>query len=201
MPQPSWSPGGDGTGYCGEHVPGWRCEDRGIHDPGRVESNETHAEGLALLDTETTFASTKATFQARARIARSPGWLAALEGQELDGYEIHMGRTEGASPWLEIVARNREPAQHPDGAASSDGRIWGCYLHGLFANDVLRRALLVYLAGRRGLGADPRWGEPSPASERYDRLADIVAASCDLGAIGKLVGLDLTRAASARSVR
>jgi adenosylcobyric acid synthase len=71
----------------------------------------------------------------------------------------------------------------------------GTYLHGLFANDALRRALLVQLAMRRGVAADPRWGTPSDASERYDRLADIVAASCDLGAIGKLVGLDLQRPA------
>jgi hypothetical protein len=33
------------------------------------------------------------------------------------------------------------------------------------------------------------------ASERYDWLADIVAPSCDLGVIGKLVGLNLRQVA------
>jgi adenosylcobyric acid synthase len=78
-----------------------------------------------------------------------------------------------------------------------DGNVVGTYLHGLLVNDELRRALLRQLAERRGVVPDPRWGTPSSASERYDRLADIVAASCDLAAIGKLVGLDLRRQAAA----
>ena len=71
----------------------------------------------------------------------------------------------------------------------------GTYLHGLFANDALRRALLLYLAARRGVPADPRWGAPSSAAARYDRLADVVGAACNLAAIGKLLGLDLGRGA------
>jgi adenosylcobyric acid synthase len=60
----------------------------------------------------------------------------------LSGYEIHVGGTEGpdsARPWVEIEGR-------PEGASSADGRVQGCYLHGLFASDAFRRA---YLAGFR----------------------------------------------------
>ncbi|MEL6684064.1 MAG: cobyric acid synthase CobQ, partial [Pseudomonadota bacterium] len=38
--------------------------------------------------------------------------------------------------WLSIDGR-------PEGAASSDGRIMGCYLHGLFAADAFRAAFLA----------------------------------------------------------
>ena len=40
----------------------------------------------------------------------------------------------------------------PDGAVSADGRIAGCYLHGLFASDAFRRA---FLAAARGRGRRP----------------------------------------------
>src|SRR5262249_56532844 len=100
------------------------------------------------------------------------------------------GRGGGAPP-LEVVERRDRAVTAWDGASSAGGAVVGTYLHGLLANDGLRRALLVGLAARRGLPPDPRWGAPSSAAERYDRLADIVAAACDVAAIGKLVGLRL----------
>jgi adenosylcobyric acid synthase len=67
-------------------------------------------------------------------------------GENLAGYEIHMGRTAGpdcARPFAEIDGK-------PDGATSSDGRISGTYLHGLFASDRFRTACLQ----RFGAGSD-----------------------------------------------
>jgi cobyric acid synthase len=65
----------------------------------------------------------------------------------------------------------------------------GTYLHGLFADGALRRALLGWLAHGKGVTPDPRWGASQPSSARYDRLADAVAAAVDVAAIAKLVGL------------
>ena len=48
---------------------------------------------------------------------------------------MHMGLTTGPgtdNPWL-ILDDAR-----PDGARSSDGLVWGSYVHGLFADDVFR---------------------------------------------------------------
>jgi adenosylcobyric acid synthase len=59
-----------------------------------------------------------------------------------------MGRTEGAalaSPMLDLGGR-------PDGAISADGRIMGCYLHGLFAADGFRHAFLARLRARPASG-------------------------------------------------
>jgi adenosylcobyric acid synthase len=87
-----------------------------------------------------------------------------------------MGRTSGGSPWLEITCRNGTPAGVADGAASDDGRVWGCYLHGLFANTPLRRLWLASLS--------EDWQESeSPAASLHatlDRLADAVEAALDM---------------------
>jgi adenosylcobyric acid synthase len=56
----------------------------------------------------------------------------------LSGYEIHLGRTTGADCQRAMVSINGRD----DGAISADGRVMGTYLHGLFANDAYRAALL-----------------------------------------------------------
>ncbi|MEX2228141.1 MAG: cobyric acid synthase CobQ, partial [Dehalococcoidia bacterium] len=81
-----------------------------------------------------------------------------------------------------------------DGAVSPSGNVVGTYLHGLFASDGLRRALLHVLARRRGADVDTAWGAPVP--DPYDRLAGLVAPSLDLRAIGALAGLDVTAQAA-----
>ena len=40
----------------------------------------------------------------------------------------------------------------PDGAVSADGRVMGCYLHGLFAADGFRHAFLSRLKNRAASG-------------------------------------------------
>ena len=58
--------------------------------------------------------------------------------QPIDAYEIHIGRSEGADcahPFARIEGK-------PEGAISTDGRVQGSYLHGLFTSDAFRRAFL-----------------------------------------------------------
>ena len=58
------------------------------------------------------------------------------------GYEMHVGRTTGRDCARAVVtfADGRD-----DGAASADGRVSGCYVHGLFADDRQRSAWLARL--------------------------------------------------------
>ncbi|RPJ42808.1 MAG: hypothetical protein EHM21_12325, partial [Chloroflexi bacterium] len=123
-----------------------------IRDPQRLESNQAQAQGIGLLPTQTQFLPEKATFQVRAVVRAGSGWFRAIDGQPLEGYEIHMGETTGSSPnWLQIVEQNHRPVHLLDGSASADGRIWGCYLHGIFGNDAFRHAWLKSL-GWEGAG-------------------------------------------------
>ena len=80
------------VGICG----GYQMLDRTISDPNRVESAEGQVEGLGLLPVDTIFEAVKATYQARARIETDRGFFAEIEGQEIEGYEIHMGHSRGA---------------------------------------------------------------------------------------------------------
>ena len=61
---------------------------------------------------------------------------------------MHMGETTGpdrARPMFSLAGRD-------DGAISENGRIQGCYLHGLFADDDYRRVFLSRLKARHSSG-------------------------------------------------
>jgi adenosylcobyric acid synthase len=176
-------------GICG----GYQMLGVAVHDPHGVESPAGTTKGLGLLAVETWLEPEKTTVRVRGRVPAAPGPFGGAAGSPIDAYEIHVGRTDagGLHPAFEIVARQGRAVTERDGASSGGGRVVGTYLHGLFANDALRRALLVHLASRRGLEPDARWGAASSAAARYDRLADVVGAACDLAAIGKLVGREL----------
>lgn len=161
------------VGICG----GYQMLGTALHDPERIESNQTVTAGLGVLPIATAFAPMKATFQAQGRILAGPGWLARLQGQEIQGYEIHMGRTESPASWLEIERRNGEAVQIADGCASPDGKIWGCYLHGLFDNPGFRAAWLSSL-GWSEAGSARHWSESIEAA--FDRLADEIEAVVDM---------------------
>ena len=57
-----------------------------VRDPEQVESPVDEMAGLGLLPVETTFAASKATHQARARLLGGPGWLGGLAGRSVEGY-------------------------------------------------------------------------------------------------------------------
>ena len=128
--------GGWVVGLCG----GYQMLGRSIADPDGVEGPAERVEGLALLDVDTLLSGDKTTRFARGTHSGS--------GAAVEGYEIHLGKTEGPDCERPLVHLNTGP----DGAVSTDGRVMGCYLHGLFASDAFRAAFLEQL-GARGTAA------------------------------------------------
>jgi len=169
------------VGICG----GYQMLGRSIQDLEHSESPIDLVPGLGLLAAETVFEAEKATHRAQARLLGGPGWLAGLAGQMVWGYEIHMGRTQGEQTWLEIMERSGSPVRLRDGVVSHDGRMWGCYLHGLFQNQPLRRAWLASL-GWRGEGIQDQ--SLAGHEEGFERLADAVEAALDMKYLETLVG-------------
>jgi adenosylcobyric acid synthase len=146
--------GGRVIGICG----GYQMLGRTIRDPDGIEGDVREVGGLGLLDVETVMAPEKRLANAK---ARSLAYDVALEG-----YEIHLGRTEGPDhrrPYVEIEGR-------ADGATTADGRIAGTYLHRLFDSDPFRARLLESF-GISGAGADYR--------RSVDRALDDVAAELE----------------------
>jgi adenosylcobyric acid synthase len=86
-----------------------------------------------------------------------------------------------------LVTRGGAPTDALEGVGDATGAVTGTYLHGIFASGAVRRSLLTWLAARDGRAAHPGWGEARSRAGRWDRLADIVAASLDIRAIDRLV--------------
>lgn len=175
--------GGAVVGICG----GYQMIGQHISDPDGVESSVTESPGLGLLPLTTVFAGDKATHQAQAVIRGGADWLADLAGQTVSGYEIHMGRSSGpdAHPWLDIVERSSGAVAVQDGAISSTGRVWGCYLHGLFENDAFRQAWLRSL----GWQCDALASFQARLDASFDHLADELEKSLDMDRLDAIVGL------------
>jgi len=154
--------GGHIIGLCG----GYQMLGRQIADPDGSEGPPGAAPGLGLLDVDTVLGGDK-------RLAEAAGTEIA-SGMAVRGYEMHLGVTEGAGlahPMLKLGGR-------PDGAVSSDGRVAGCYLHGIFASDPFRRAFLARLGTSGGtLEYD------AMIDTALDGLADHLEQHLDLGAL------------------
>jgi adenosylcobyric acid synthase len=152
--------GGQVLGLCG----GYQMLGARISDPHGIEGAPRSVEGLGLLDIETELGPEK-------RLANVAGVIAGRD-VAFQGYEMHVGKTSGpdvARPFL-VFADGR-----PDGAVSSDGRVSGCYVHGLFASDAARAAFLS------GLGVDVM-GESYERSidDILDRFAEHLASHVNI---------------------
>ena len=168
-------------GVCG----GFQMLGRRVEDPEGIEGEPGAADGLGLLPVTTTFADVKLTRRVTARVLTGAGLLQHARGLSLTGYEIHMGRTtlDGCEPAFVI---DDASGPRPDGAVSPDGRLFGTYMHGLFANDAFRAGLLANLLP--GFSPDEGTTEWDPEAG-IDRLAAAARIHLDIDAIARIAGL------------
>jgi adenosylcobyric acid synthase len=157
--------GGTVLGLCG----GYQMLGRTIADPEGIEGPAGKAEGLGLIDVETTLSGEKRLEPVRGMTA---------DGAPFSGYEMHMGVTKGPD-------RTRPFARLADGSAegaiSADGRVLGTYVHGLFGDDRQRAAWLArFAAGAANIAYD------TSIEQTLDALAAHLAAHLDLDRLLKL---------------
>ncbi len=150
--------GGQMLGLCG----GYQMLGKRISDPDGIEGPPGSVEGLGLLDVETVLTGDK-------RLEAVSG--ESFDGVSLSGYEMHVGRTVGS----DCARRFSTIGGAADGAGSLDGRVWGTYLHGLFADDRQRTAWLMRLGGSAS-GLDYEAG----IDDVLDRLAAHMERHLDL---------------------
>lgn len=156
-------------GVCG----GYQMLGTALDDPDGVEQGG-RMDGMGLLPCATRFTGQKVRTRVQACAAAGP-----FAGAQLDGYEIHMGRTErGGTPPFCLLADGT-----PEGAAA--GNVFGTYLHGLFDTGELTEKLAAWLLACKGLSvADVRAESHAAYKERqYDLLADAVRAAVDIAAV------------------
>ena len=143
-------------GICG----GFQILGKEIVDEG-VEYGKARVKGLGLIDGITYFKEfKKRTVQVEKRVTRSVAILDKIKGEKVRGYEIHMGVTKAKNPVFE-----------DDGGSSEDGLVWGTYLHGLFLNENVRRALYSYL----GIKFEEEEDELEKFVEIFEKSVDVEA--------------------------
>jgi adenosylcobyric acid synthase len=154
-----WRRGGMVLGLCG----GYQMLGRTIADPNGVEGAAATVAGLGLLEVETILSDDKRLEPIRGTTS---------DGAPFSGYEMHMGVTSGADCARPFAMRQDGT---PEGAASADGRVFGTYIHGLFADDRQRAAWLArFSAGATRIVYDDL------IEQTLDRLAAHLAAHLDL---------------------
>lgn len=162
--------GGRVLGVCG----GFQMLGRRLSDPEGVEGAPASVEGLGLLEVETVMTGQKTLRQVAGRL---PG------GARFEGYEMHVGRTTGGSrPMLRFDDGGE------DGAASTDGRVRGCYVHGLFDTGEARAELLAEL----GVASD-RLDQSARVDQALDDIAAALEAAFDIPALAAIAGLETSR--------
>jgi adenosylcobyric acid synthase len=161
--------GGKVLGICG----GMQMLGRTIDDPDGFEGPAGCVNGLGLLDLETTLTPDKLLENVTGRLT------VGAASAPVRGYEIHMGRTVGAALERPSVMLDGGRA---DGAVSADGQIAATYLHGIFDTPQACVALLEWAGLRNARALD----YPALREASLDRLADTLAESIDLGALGPM---------------
>ncbi len=152
--------GGRVFGVCG----GYQMLGTRVADPDGLEGPPTAVPGLGLLDVETVLAGDKHLESVSGTLTGSNAPFA--------GYEMHVGRTSGGDRTRPVVAFADGRA---DGARDATGRVAGCYVHGLFADDRARAAFLASLGAETSdLAYEAR------VEATLDALADHVATHVDL---------------------
>ncbi|MBM1311687.1 cobyric acid synthase [Sulfitobacter mediterraneus] len=158
--------GGHVLGLCG----GYQMLGRRIADPHGIEGDPSEVAGLGHLDIETEMAPIK-------HLSLKSG-THCESGAHLDGYEIHIGETSGPDTeraWLDFDGR-------PEGAASLDGRVRGCYMHGIFSSDAFRTVFLAGLGGTSSVVFE------TGVEAALDALADHVERYMDINLLLNCAG-------------
>lgn len=124
-------------GICG----GFQMLGMRLEDPLSLEEGGT-LRGMELLPTTTVLEEEKIRKQVEQTFPELTGILSALTGENIKGYEIHMGRT---------VCENGETP----GTVLQEQNVYGSYIHGIFDAGDLAVTLLQALARKKGIDYEP----------------------------------------------
>jgi adenosylcobyric acid synthase len=159
--------GGKLIGICG----GYQMLGNTIADPKGIEGEPGQSRGLGLLELNT-------VLEVEKQLHRVSGKLAFGQAS-IDGYEIHAGVTSGEALKNPVMLLD----SRPEGAISTDGKVLGTYLHGLFDNSEACEALLEWAGLKQVRRVDYR----ARTEQEINRLADVIEAHLDVEAIFGLI--------------
>lgn len=170
--------GGVILGICG----GYQILGEWIEDPFGVEGSPGGAAGLGLLRARTVLGKEKRLFRVKGHTCWDPGL-------PVKGYEIHMGETESMDPPFLLIEREGSSSTLKDGAISTDGRVMGTYVHGLFDSDPFREWFLNTLQVKAGREKKRVIPYEKRLREEIERLSSEVRRHIRMEEIYSIIGL------------
>ena len=162
-------------GICG----GYQMLGVEVSDPEGVEGGG-EVSGLGLLPVITVLAGEKRTEQFGGRFVKAEGIFEALSGLEIEGYEIHMGRTFPDGCIAQCASEFTS-----DDTGVCEGNVYGSYIHGIFDREGIAAAVVSALAEKKGVvlsGGDAS-GHREFKEKEYDRLAAMLRENLDMDRI------------------
>ena len=176
-------------GVCG----GFQMLGQEVRDPHGVEGGGT-MNGMGLLPTVTVFSPDKRQVQVEGDLGTVGGPLSGLSGVQVEGYEIHMGKTEildGAraddfetTSWGgDAGGEDATPVLH------RSGNVYGSYVHGIFDSAACSTALVRALLAAKGIDDVEVQGIDMHAykQEQYDKLADMIRNNMDMDLVYRIL--------------
>jgi len=161
--------GGRVLGICG----GFQMLGRQVSDPNGMEGPPETIPGLGLLDIDTLLTGEKVLRPVTGRSAR--------QSAEMEGYEMHVGRTTGSALERPLLVLDPDT---PEGAVSADGRVAGTYVHGLFTRASFRAAFLQEF-GVASNGLE----QTAIVDEALNEIADALTKCVDIDAVARIAKL------------
>jgi adenosylcobyric acid synthase len=170
------------VGICG----GMQMLGEELVDPEGME-RQGRMPGLGLLPIRTEMQADKVTRLCSGVLHSHSLFGQPLREDRVAGYEIHIGKTlyqDHAEPFATLTGGE------PDGCISTDRRVLGTYMHGIFDHDGFRHQFLTAARDFYQL-APPVAFNPwtRQREESLDRLARQVSTSLDMHRIFDWVGL------------
>lgn len=169
-------------GICG----GYQMLGMHISDPEQVEEGG-QLRGMGLLPVNTTLTREKTRSQVQGCLGKLTGVLECLSGIPFAGYEIHMGRTELDEMQGAAVAEIQQQTYRMDGCCKEN--VYGTYIHGIFDEEGVVKAMLASLAERKGitLGNLTQMTRKEYKETQYNLLADTLRRHLDMEKIYQIM--------------
>jgi adenosylcobyric acid synthase len=175
--------GGRVLGVCG----GYQMLGGTISDPDGIEGPPRTVRGLGLLDVDTVMTGDKTLREVSGVLlgvhvrSGAAGGARGVGTVPFAGYEMHIGSTTGPGAGRPFL---RFSDGSTDGAVSADGRVAGCYVHGLFGVTAARAALVS------AIGATPSHDDHAARVDAaLDEIASVLESCLDISALAAIAGL------------
>lgn len=172
-------------GICG----GYQMLGETLTDCEAIESGEkTRINGMGLLPVRTNFTGEKTRTRVTGSFQHVGGVFEGLSGMEFEGYEIHMGETDGFGQAMSVIHDSVADRLSEDGVCREN--VYGTYVHGIFDREDIAQKILEALARKKGISLkDIRSMDLKKYKTcQYDILADAVRKYLDMERIYEIMG-------------